>query len=940
MVRCGLLFGFGLLLSLSLTCCSSRSISSRALTAPGAGPATGSAPAQRATWPTALPVDGVQPWEQLDEAGYVLPGSGEVGARAVTAIDADSEFVPGVERYSDGGAGVSDNGEACALTSGAAGAAELSWACYRLSLGGVQPGVVSADVNLLPAGGTRGYYIGLGDYSRETWDWSGPFSDSHVRLSTADDLAGGADLLSPLGNLFVCIAAFDGAQCDVIGVAANPLDTADATAPPVPDTPTLTPVDGGLLVEWLPVSAGDLAGYRIYYNSQWFLDMHGTGVQVVQSLQGLTNHLLAASDTIYLRLSAVDISGNESALSELASATPLGGAAPAASFTVSAPSGALHDVITISASGGETYDFDVDGDGLYDTTASAISTAEIDTGATGLIRPHVRAYTGGVMTAQGGVSVIVTGNTRPAVSATADPQTGAAPLTVTFSGEAQDSEDDASALTYAWDFNGDGTYEADTNTLTPDPYEYDTQGIYNAKLRVTDSEGAWAVDTVTVLVSAGSPVNNAPVAALSADKTSTYAPYTIKFNAGASTAGGDPGDSIVLYQWDFNGDGAFDASGSPATASYTYPVSGWYVASVTVTDSYGATDSADLDITLPSAWPMFGMDPQHHRRSPYVGAQTDNVKWTFTTGGAIRSSPAIGADGTIYVGSDDGRLYAIKPNGNLRWSYNLGDLVPSSPAIGSDGTVYIGCWNGNYYAINPNGTLKWTFPTGGAIGSSATVGPDGTIYCGSNDEHLYAINPDGSLKWSYAAGDAVYSVPAIAATGTIYIGSLTDGKLHAVRPDGSLKWTYTTGGWIDSSPAVASDGTVYVGSQDHLLYAVNPDGSLKWTFTTAGDIHSSPGIGLDGTIYIGSGDGNIYAINADGSNRWAYKTFAAFVSPTIGADGTVYAGCWLSRFALNADGSVLWSYSCSDDTESSPAIGMDGTVYFGGDSGDLYAFGS
>ena len=34
-------------------------------------------------------------------------------------------------------------------------------------------------------------------------------------------------------------------------------------------------------------------------------------------------------------------------------------------------------------------------------------------------------------------------------------------------------------------------------------------------------------------------------------------------------------------------------------------------------------------------------------------------KWEFTTGNQVWSCPAIGADGTVYVGSDDNKLYAL-----------------------------------------------------------------------------------------------------------------------------------------------------------------------------------------------------------------------------------------------------------------------------------------
>ncbi|MAE32472.1 MAG: hypothetical protein CMO43_12940, partial [Verrucomicrobiales bacterium] len=76
-------------------------------------------------------------------------------------------------------------------------------------------------------------------------------------------------------------------------------------------------------------------------------------------------------------------------------------------------------------------------------------------------------------------------------------------------------------------------------------------------------------------------------------------------------------------------------------------------------------------------------------------------KWAFKTGGSVYSSPAIGSDGTIYVGSTDNNLYAINPRGRKKWAFKTGDWVFSSPAIGSDGTIYVGSTDNNLYAINP-----------------------------------------------------------------------------------------------------------------------------------------------------------------------------------------------------------------------------------------------
>jgi hypothetical protein len=122
----------------------------------------------------------------------------------------------------------------------------------------------------------------------------------------------------------------------------------------------------------------------------------------------------------------------------------------------------------------------------------------------------------------------------------------------------------------------------------------------------------------------------------------------------------------------------------------------------------------------------------------YFGPSNDEgKKWSFETEGYIGSSPAIGSDGTIYVGSGHS-LYAINPDGTEKWSFEVDRNISSSPAIGQDGTIYVG-GSGRVYAINPDGTKKWSFETGGNVESSPAIGSDGTIYVGSGDGKLYAI---------------------------------------------------------------------------------------------------------------------------------------------------------------------------------------------------------
>ena len=87
-----------------------------------------------------------------------------------------------------------------------------------------------------------------------------------------------------------------------------------------------------------------------------------------------------------------------------------------------------------------------------------------------------------------------------------------------------------------------------------------------------------------------------------------------------------------------------------------------------------------------------------------VYSQTPGTqKWAFATGGTVYSSPAIGADGTIYVGSFDKKLYAINRDGTQKWAFTAGSYIVSSPAIGSDGTIYVGAYDNRLYAINSSG---------------------------------------------------------------------------------------------------------------------------------------------------------------------------------------------------------------------------------------------
>ncbi len=113
------------------------------------------------------------------------------------------------------------------------------------------------------------------------------------------------------------------------------------------------------------------------------------------------------------------------------------------------------------------------------------------------------------------------------------------------------------------------------------------------------------------------------------------------------------------------------------------------------------------------------------------------MKWKCN-GGSGCSSACIDENGTIYYGFYN--LNAVYPNGTLKWSFNLGTnrhIGHSSPAISADGTIYIGTnigdtSGGEIIAIKYDGTERWRKKIANDwVDSSPAIAEDGAVYIGS-----------------------------------------------------------------------------------------------------------------------------------------------------------------------------------------------------------------
>ncbi len=295
----------------------------------------------------------------------------------------------------------------------------------------------------------------------------------------------------------------------------------------------------------------------------------------------------------------------------------------------------------------------------------------------------------------------------------------------------------------------------------------------------------------------------------------------------------------------------------------------------------------------------------------YVGS-TDNslyafnpdasLKWSYATASAIDGASAlVGGDGTVYVASGfsvSGELDALNPDGTLKWTHRFGASLPAanSPALAADGTLYIKPSDGLLYALNSaDGSEKWHYDVHGVASySSPVIAPDGTIYLGSEDHYLYALRPDGTLKWRYQSDNDIYTTPALDSAGNIYFGVLNSGKFYSVRADGTLRWVYSGASLgTSSSPALSADGsTAYFGGYDGKLHAVNTaNGTRRWAYTLGAEVRSSsPAVDANGVIYIGCYDYKLYALNSDGTLKrtWDAGNWIRS-SPTISGN-TLYVG--------------------------------------------------
>lgn len=183
----------------------------------------------------------------------------------------------------------------------------------------------------------------------------------------------------------------------------------------------------------------------------------------------------------------------------------------------------------------------------------------------------------------------------------------------------------------------------------------------------------------------------------------------------------------------------------------------------------------------------------------YVFKLSDNggqaaMVWSYRTREEVYSSPVI-SGGRIIVCDDSGYVYFLNPaDGQRAAEFKCNDGIISSPAVGADGTIYVATDQGTMYAIRPDATEKWRYTVDpfSPISGSAVIARDGGIVFGADNGYVYKLNPDNGQLMSgwplLVSGAGIASTPAVCADGVIYV-TADDDVLHALAENGSVLWT-------------------------------------------------------------------------------------------------------------------------------------------------------
>ncbi len=381
-------------------------------------------------------------------------------------------------------------------------------------------------------------------------------------------------------------------------------------------------------------------------------------------------------------------------------------------------------------------------------------------------------------------------------------------------------------------------------------------------------------------------------------------------------------------------------------------------------------------LLVPSVCMAADFDPQRgrvHRGSLYRdgvfpggGLPTSaKIAWSTATGGPVRSSPVV-ADGMVFVGSNDGKLYGLDlTSGAVKWSQAAVGPVSAAPTLVGD-AVIVPSEGGALLACDPlTGNVRWLTkgytrqsPAGAVLpfGDHILVqggSKSGSQGIGMSMDRVLAFDPkNGKHLWQ--AEIASQAFDPLATDGKIVLSNTND--LQAGAFDGATGKRL----WSQGNPfyARAGCGACMVGDQAILVHgpagAIScvalADGKKLWQATivpgqetlsdggAVGHEIIGPAAVGGGGVFVGSLDGGLYRFALDkGDLDWRAEMGAPIYSGVALAGDRIYVGDAKGGFHClkAADGGRVWSVQLGGLIMSCPWIG-DGFILVGCEDGKLY----
>lgn len=558
------------------------------------------------------------------------------------------------------------------------------------------------------------------------------------------------------------------------------------------------------------------------------------------------------------------------------------------------------------------------------------------------------------------VTVAIGVNQKPTVAAPIGPDSGWVGEWQVFKTVAVDPNGDSVKIKFLWDEGQTSLVSAlvASGDTVVDSVKYFYRGIKNIRCVAWDKAGLMS-DTSPAKVFNARQENTAPYTpVISGPSRGIPAGPYYRFYVRAV----DPQGDRVRYKF-FWGDGSssewtpLTISGALGIDSVRFLQPGTYYIKAVAQDSFGLvseTSAAKVFTVVEEGNVIWALRAEEFISSPALGQ--------VTKGSELRPALIIGGTDNILHAYDLYQAETLYRASDITW-----DEFHSSPAVGSDGTVYIGNENGRFYAFTTNGTAKWAFPetlTQDPFATSAAI--DGnTIYIAGEDGYLRKLQDNGTgyaELWNYYIGNDINASPVITPDGSVVVVD-DSGYVNCLNSSGGLSWRYLLNTGVVSSPAVDGNGNVYVGTDQGDLIALSAQGALLWTYhvpTQYNDINSSPVIDQDGNVYFGCENGRLYKLNSNGQLAWEYD-FGTGVSisstPLLTADGVIYIAATVDTvteklWAINLDGNLRWELPLQAsgvqrrggqprrlaiDLFPSPVVDQYGIVYIATPSGYVYA---